>query len=263
MTHIQIYGERCSGTNYLKFLLELNLLGFEFTEEFGTKHFFPKNLHSQKVEETIFVVIARNPYDYLRSLHQNPWHTDDSLRNIPFSEFIRKQWKCVYNSDLRMSEDHPDYGKEMMHERNPETGERFKNVLQMRSAKYNAWLQLKKYSNRVFFINYESLNANPQLFVKQFSERFNLPRKARFQNHNLYKDHKLSWKRKMLYWASLGQIGGYKPKTYPPLSSSDLRYISENLDRNLELHLGYCLTETPENSTLKSDIQQEDLFFIA
>tara|TARA_B110000027_G_C16122057_1_gene303744 strand:+ start:2092 stop:2340 length:249 start_codon:yes stop_codon:yes gene_type:complete len=65
MTKIQkitIYGERCSGTNYLETLLAKNFHDYKLTWKYGWKHFFGhQNLENS--DDTLFICIVRNPVD--------------------------------------------------------------------------------------------------------------------------------------------------------------------------------------------------------
>ena len=63
-----IYGERCSGTNYLENIMDLNF-DVEITWEFGWKHFF--GFHDEVLrnhsDDTLFICIIRDPVDWFNS----------------------------------------------------------------------------------------------------------------------------------------------------------------------------------------------------
>ena len=66
--------------------------------------------YSQKNKETddiLFLIIAKNPYDWLNSLHRLPHHAPLHM-NISFSEFIRKKWECYWNPTEWKKTYHPD-----------------------------------------------------------------------------------------------------------------------------------------------------------
>ena len=67
-----IYGERCSGTNYLKNIIDTNF-DIEFTQKFGFKHFFGFS-DLTNTDDILFIGIVRNPYDYLNSLYFDQHH---------------------------------------------------------------------------------------------------------------------------------------------------------------------------------------------
>src|SRR5947207_1003126 len=97
---IQIYGERCSGTNYLEHLLKNNLKSVSITWKLGWKHWFHGN-GVEDASQTLFFIIHRNPFDWLKSLHAQPFHSAPDLKSIDFSTFIRKEWWCVWDDPNR------------------------------------------------------------------------------------------------------------------------------------------------------------------
>ena len=64
-----IYGERCSGTNYLESLM-VNNFDVSITWDYDWKHFF--GWHSlNNSDDTLFIGIVRNPVDWLNSFYKN------------------------------------------------------------------------------------------------------------------------------------------------------------------------------------------------
>lgn len=219
---IQIFGERCSGTTYLERLLRDNLEGMEITWDFGWKHFW----HGKDVEianRCLFVVIYRNPFDWLKSLHRNPWHAAPELRSISFSEFIRKEWRCIWDEEAKKMPEDPMYGKEMMFERDPDTHQRFPNVMRLRTAKTKNWESLKNKTKNNVFIRYEDLIKKPRAFINFVSDKFEIKRVNPFKGVEGYK----------------GEGGKFKPKIYDPINKEDLDYILSELDSQLEKSIGY------------------------
>jgi hypothetical protein len=219
---IQIYGERCSGTNYLESLISNGLDAVQIQWDFGWKHFFP-NVNVENQTDCLFVVVYRNPFDWLRSLHRNPWHAAPGLREISFSDFIRKQWWCIWDEDAGKSPEDPLYGTEMLFERCPETHQRFTNVIQMRSAKIRGWEVLRGRTKHSIYIKYEDLCASPEGFIRTISERFQLVRSPSFNDVQGYKGS--SWDFIRAAYASIGK--------------EDLDYIVDQLDVKLEESIGY------------------------
>lgn len=86
---IQIFGERCSGTNYLCQLIIKNF-EIEMTRLYGHKHFFGyvsiedgKKNNEFKTKDVLFVCISRNLKDWLNSFFREQHH-------LP-REFIEKK----------------------------------------------------------------------------------------------------------------------------------------------------------------------------
>jgi hypothetical protein len=222
---IQIYGERASGTNFLEHLLRQNLNFIKFTDSFGWKHGFPAT-GVEDATNCLFVVIYRHPYDWIRSLHNMPWHSAPVLRCLDFSSFIRSEWWCIRDEHAFLKPGDPAYGEEMMEERSPETGERFPNILKVRSSKIFHWEALKQRAPHSFHIRYEDLNRDPASILAEMSRDFSLNKKRLLREIR-------------------GDKGGDRPfmkKTYNPLSPRDEEFILRQLDLDLEKSIGYDLT---------------------
>ncbi|MBW3020332.1 hypothetical protein KY334_03470 [Candidatus Woesearchaeota archaeon] len=243
---IQIFGERNSGTNYLKSLIKLNFENIDITTEFGWKHWFPfsegdPHYKGKKDSECcLFIVIYRNPFDWLRSFHQNPWHSHFSLKGIKFSKFIRKEWFCMWNDEANIGNNNPKYNSEMLFERDPETNKRFKNVLKLRSSKIKYFQKLKEQVKNICYIRYEDLKDNPDI-LKDIALKFHIKLKNNsIINEDTYKGFKEE---------------KYIPKKYPPFSKKDLKFIHENLNWDLENLIGYNFNDyTPKHISLSNRI---------
>ena len=74
-----IFGERCSGTNYLEDIMSKNF-DIELTWKYGWKHFFGWNDLSNS-DDTLFICIVRNPIDWINSLYRDKHHVALHLRN--------------------------------------------------------------------------------------------------------------------------------------------------------------------------------------
>jgi hypothetical protein len=247
---IQIFGERCSGTNYLELLLRANFISIDFKWDYGGKHFF----HKGPIEcgtDCIFIVIYRDPFDWLRSFHRKPHHSAPELKHISFSQFIRKEWRCLYDEKSRTKPDDPLYNTEMLHERDPDTGERFTNVMRLRSAKLKDWELLKEKAKNTLYIKYEALRDNPEWHVDYISKRFDLPRTP-------------------VFWPIVGYKGRdrqpFRPKVYPSISSRDIDHIVNELDADLELRTGYDIAELANQQKRRGErygvLQIFEKFFI-
>lgn len=118
---VTIYGERCSGTNYLEELLLLNF-DVEITWEYGWKHFFGFNDLTNS-DDTIFIGIIRNLEDWINSLYREKHHLPPHLtENI--DTFLNNTFYSIYPQ-----------GDEIMNDRNIDTGERYKNIYELRLVK--------------------------------------------------------------------------------------------------------------------------------
>ena len=90
-----VMGERCSGTNYLNWIVNRNVqvtsLGIEYW-----KHGFP--VFDAIPRRMAIIVSYRNAISWLLSLYANPWHTSSEMQTLNFSQFIRHPWETVIDS---------------------------------------------------------------------------------------------------------------------------------------------------------------------
>ena len=106
-----IFGERNSGTNYLRFVLD-RILNVPHTSLYGFKHWYIRDHHPrcrQNVttdneclksirdsHHTLFVLIVRNPIDWIAAMYRRPYHIPESSRtsivdfiNQPHMSYVR------------------------------------------------------------------------------------------------------------------------------------------------------------------------------
>jgi hypothetical protein len=231
--YVQIFGERCSGTNYLAALVRKNFPDVELTQEFGGKHWFirghgPRGRANSTTDHqcvrtlddsdnTLFLVIHRNPFDWVRSIQATPYHawTHDSL---PLDEFIRKSWVssevAAVNPTWEVREDGYYFIEEA------------ENVLALRTSKMRHFLGLNGVVPHVVQIRYEDLAADPGLLAT-IAENFEIRLDGlELQNTDRYfggKDKKV--------------FDG--PREYAPINESNREFINRHLDWDVESLVGY------------------------
>ena len=144
MKKVTIYGERCSGTNYLEELLLLNF-DVEIVWYYGWKHFFGFSDLSNS-DDTLFIGIIRNLEDWLNSLYREKHHLPENLTKTI----------DTYLNDIFYSIDKNT--NEVMQDRNIDTGERYKNIFELRLVK-NKYLieKMPKLVKHYCLITYDDL----------------------------------------------------------------------------------------------------------
>ena len=144
MKKVTIYGERCSGTNYLEQLLVLNF-DVEIVWSYGWKHFFGFNDLSNS-DDTLFIGIIRNLEDWINSLYREKHHLPK-----PLTKTIDTYLNDTFYSLL-------DENTEIMEDRNINTGERYKNIFELRLVK-NKYLieKMPKLVKNYCLITYDDL----------------------------------------------------------------------------------------------------------
>lgn len=142
---VTIYGERCSGTNYLETLLSLNF-NVTITWEYGWKHFFGFSDLSNS-DDTLFICITRNPIDWLNSMYITPHHM---------------QYKNNYCVDTFMNSEVISYDnkkkREITEDHHIEEKRRYHNIIEMRNIKMKYMIDtLPTLVKNYILIRYEDL----------------------------------------------------------------------------------------------------------
>ena len=221
-----VLGERVSGTCMLGTLIARNITGLK-SVKFKHKHFFQDmgEISQSDTSTTLFVYVTREPVEWVHSLCKTPYHTHLSLKNKGVSAFMRNEWYCVEDEASGVSQDSKLYGKEMLHERDPSTGERFRNVFKMRSAKIAHTLALGEMVENFVHVRLGDLQANPEGFIDSICDKYHLRKNKHFSPVTSVRG-----KGKVLF----------KPTIYPSLSEEDTKYLLQELDLQAEAQLGYC-----------------------
>ena len=149
---VTIYGERCTGTNYLESLLTKNFKT-KITWEYGHKHFFGFNDLSNS-DDTLFIGIVRDPFNWLNSFYKQPWHIPKHINESPYN-FLNKEFYSVKD----LPEINPiTNNEEFMKDRNIYTKKRYKNIFELRYTKLNFLMNdMPKLVKNYIFIRYEDL----------------------------------------------------------------------------------------------------------
>jgi hypothetical protein len=118
---VTIYGERCSGTNYLEELLVHNF-DIEIVWNYGWKHFFGFN-PLKDCDDVLFIGIVRNLTDWINSFYREKHHLPKSISDSVES-FLNNEFYSVHKDNT-----------EVMVDRNIYTKNRYKNIFELRHTK--------------------------------------------------------------------------------------------------------------------------------
>lgn len=242
LNYIQIFGERNSGTNYLHKLIEKNIQDIEVGYKYGWKHGYTnlKTINSSDTQKTLFIHITKDPYAWISSMHDKPHHAPQ-LYFMNFSEFIKTEWACykgkqyqVRAKNLEAEPLKPE--EEMLKERDPITGKRFKNVCQLRNAKMHRFIKLEDHVENYLHIKYEDLLFQQETVFRNLSSRFNLNVNKKLKNDSGYhgKDPNKSFTRQSFY----------SNKEYmDKYNEEDIKFVNTELKFKNENSLGYKLNK--------------------
>lgn len=226
ITKVCVLGERVSGTCFVQALLTQNT-NLKPVSPYGHKHFYQDTelLRKTNTSDTLFVFITRELVDWLNSFKNNTFHADKPIRNCrDMSSFLRMEWKCIFDRTSGTPETSSDYGKEMLCERNPVDGTRFKNVIQMRNSKMRHFLGIEELVDHFVHVRYEDVRDEPSVFLEGVSSLFSIPKTTVFQSVDTVRGK--------------GKVP-YARKTYPGMTDEDNLYVLDNVDEDLESILGY------------------------
>ena len=230
----QVFGERCSGTNWVSALIAENFpnlddcvtradrdLALEW--QFGWKHGAP--MMPFLPPWALFVVVTRHPETWARSLHRTPWHAAPQLRDLPFTAFLRHEWQSVVdNSGFGAKHGGRDWGTELNWDRHPITGARFSHLADLRRVKLALHLSFENRGGVALAATYESIANDPEKFIETLAMTYGLSRRGSFRSVETYK----------------GRNGQPQHITFEPLDASDRDWLWSHLDAPTEARLGYA-----------------------
>lgn len=222
--YFTIYGERCSGTNFLEASITTNF-NIEITWEYGWKHFFGNYIFdktNQKQNETLFIGIVREPIEWLDSFYKEPHHIPQQNKVSPDAFLLNEHYSTIDNYSPI----------EEMADRHIITKERYKNIFQLRQVKNNYLIYfMPSYVKNYIFIKYEDLNKHYDIILSDIQTKFNLKRRQNNSSQNFTK---------IIKYKGFPQESVYKKKSIN-FNKKYIDIIKNNLDKEQENQLGYLI----------------------
>lgn len=222
--YVTFFGERCSGSTFLMNAIIKNF-NIQLTWKYGWKHFFGFN-NLQNSEDTLFIAIVRDPYEWLGSFSRTPHYFKEHVKNN-INKFLTSEI-ASYNLDPKDTKMlGVKLGKEILQDRNIYNKKvRYKNIFELRNMKIKYLLDdLPKLVKNYYFITYENFLARYNTILRRIGTKFNLikrhPNFIPIENHTGSKEHKK-----------------FEPIKYD-LSDDVMNLINKNLNWNIENRLGY------------------------
>ena len=213
--YFTIYGERCSGTNFLLHAIQDNF-ELEFTDKYAWKHFFGHYnfKKSEEENETLFIGIVREPIEWIDSFYKKMHHVPDENReNI--HTFLFNKFYSIYE----------DTYTEIMEDRHMITKERYANIFELRNLKNNYLIsEMHKNVKNYLLIRYEDLRDRYSSVLDFLKFKFNLTKK-----YDIYKTiESYKGNNKIIYY-----------KKEIQLNARIIKRIKKNVDKEQEKSLGY------------------------
>lgn len=222
--YFTIYGERCSGTNFLESSI-VNNFKMQPTWEYGWKHFFghykfdmnDKNPNS-RFNQTLFIGIIREPVSWLDSLYKQPHHIPHHNRISPEALLLNEHYSTVDNYS----------SIEEMKDRNFITKKRYKNIFELRKVKNDFLIYfMPGHVKNYIFIRYEDLKNHYDFILSDIQQKFNL------QKLNIDKPYT-----RIIKYKGKQNMENYKENKIE-FSEKTINLINNNLDNEQEKKLGY------------------------
>lgn len=171
----QLYGERCSGTNYFHGLFQIltELPGREtYIQKYGWKHFFFHQKYMDRVknqgDDILFIGLARDPYDWLHSLFNKKYHVPVINRENMKSFLLNEYW----STHKVQPNEKPE--TEIMEDRNLNE-QRFKNIFEARAIKCEYLVEgLKNTAKHSHFVNYTNWLTDTKAETKKICDKFDI-----------------------------------------------------------------------------------------
>jgi len=174
LKYVQIFGERNSGTNHLRQLVSVdmiepdNALGSYATKRnpvnkarmIGYKHYYARRDRvAAHQHETLFLVLYKNPYTWIRSTLAKPYHFRECLSG-----------KRIEDLPGTLLAGYDVHGK-LIPDVHPETGQ-LVSIFDLRRHKIANWEALRDQADSIAFLNYESLLMFPTETVQSLIDSF-------------------------------------------------------------------------------------------
>jgi len=182
-----IYGERCSGTNFLENAI-LENFDIEISWEQGSKHFFCFNNYDKRnFDDTLYIGIIRHPIYWINSfskeLHHVPEINRKSLHNFLFNEFysVNDEIETAPKLQTILFNNKPQKKyrySTMIEDLNYINNKKYKNIFELRKLKNEYLMEIMptKVKNYIL-INYENLLNNYDETLELIKNKFNLNQK--------------------------------------------------------------------------------------
>lgn len=161
-----IFGERCSGTNFLEQALENNFYLKKHEHQIN-KHFFGHKL--LPIDDDLLIIgIVRDFYSWINSLYKYPYYLQKNMR-LNKNNFLYQECWSQYGN-LEITQDRHIYTKQ-----------RYKNIYELRHVKnFFLYEEMPKISNNYILLKYEDLRDNYEETLNLIKNEFNLNIKKDF-----------------------------------------------------------------------------------
>jgi hypothetical protein len=215
-----LLSERCAGSHFVQYAMLENFYIDYLSSHHNKRHFFgheDDTYTQEEIDTTLFICVVRDPIEWVDSYFKRLHHVPPINRKNSDC-FVKNEWYSIY--------DHGEQnGKEIMEDRNIITKKRHKNILELRKAKHDYFLNTAQQRFKyVYLLKYEDLRDNFESALEKMKHQFDLQQRG-------YEYRKI-----IKYKGTYNQLYAKKPIL---LSPEIQKYIRDNVDKEQEAELGY------------------------
>lgn len=185
------------------------------------------HLDNRNSEDTLIVVVNRNPISWLQSMHKTPHHALE-LYGLSFSEFIRRPWRYYDSAPINTLSTHEDRQYWI---RKGILVEDEASIFEHRNSSLEMFASFVKSVQNVVFVPYEAALFDPKRVITEIARQYGIALRPAFEAVNAYK-----------------RPGNqeFSGSQYDPISRADLLYIVQRLPRAAEAEAGYSFATTSD-----------------
>ncbi|MFZ5963858.1 hypothetical protein ACOXXX_12970 [Thalassococcus sp. BH17M4-6] len=229
----QVFGERSSGTNFVKRLLGRNT-PLQPIEDLGWKHGFAQM--TAVPEDVALICVVRDARAWALSMHAKPWHCPPDMQALAFSDFLRAEWATVADRARYFPQVAAlgGLGQPLQHDRHPLTGAPFANLFALRQAKLLGLLSFLRRGASVVLCRLEAVQQAPERFLSDVCLGVGVESPAA--------DYRPVMKR---LGSKFKPAIPSRPATPDSLNADDLAWLRAQVDTAMEAALGYSYGTTP------------------
>lgn len=202
--YVQVFGERCSGTNFLCELLQRNMKSAVLRLA-NWKHGVQTD-QLQPPRDWLIIVLYRDPFDWIRSFFRTPYHVAPRLLTS-LEAFMQNRWDCAQFE--------------------PGGDAVYDHVWHLRRCKIHAWQQLEHIYPHWTDVRYEDLCAQPQAFLQKLHQQFGM------QFDESFVPVVQTCRADIVYPVP------FVPRSYLEFSKEQIAIIRQLIDRETETRIGY------------------------
>lgn len=180
-----VFGERCSGTNFLSQSI-IDNFGLQQSTKLGHKHFFGHRRYTDN-PNCIHFGIVRDIISWVDSLYKTPHHIAYPSRKNK-KTFLTEEFFSVWDNENRAL--NRRQGEDIIEDYHITKKRRFKSIFELRNTK-NLYMinTMPTIFTNFYFLRYEDLRDNYDETLNKIATKFNLSKKEKYKKVSSFKGY--------------------------------------------------------------------------